>query len=92
MKKTKKNAKFLNAEEAAKVIGVKVDTLYSYVSRGFIRSEVVSSEKRERRYYKEDVEGLRKQKEYQKDPRKAVKSALSWVVGQFEFDGREAGR
>lgn len=84
METIKKNPQFLSAEEAAAVLGVKLDTLYSYVSRGLIHSEVLSAEKRERRYYKEDIEGLKRQKEYQRDPGKAVKSALSWGLPVLE--------
>ena len=48
----------LSAPEAADRLGVKVDTLYAYVSRGLLRSmEVVGS--RERHYDAEEVERFR---------------------------------
>ncbi|HML10223.1 MAG TPA: citrate synthase family protein [Stellaceae bacterium] len=48
----------LSAREAADRLGVKVDTLYAYVSRGLLRSmEVVGS--RERHYDADEVESFR---------------------------------
>ena len=48
----------LSAREAADRLGVKVDTLYAYVSRGLLRStEVVGS--RERHYDADEIEGFR---------------------------------
>jgi citrate synthase len=51
-------ATLLTAREAAERLGVKLDTLYAYVSRGRIRSVAVAGT-RERRYRAEDVELLR---------------------------------
>jgi citrate synthase len=48
----------LNAREAAARLGVKLDTLYAYVSRGLLRSVAVP-ESRERHYRPEDVERFR---------------------------------
>jgi citrate synthase len=48
----------LSAREAADRLGVKIDTLYAYVSRGLLRSmEVVGS--RERHYDADEIEGFR---------------------------------
>ena len=47
----------LTAREAADRLGVKLDTLYAYVSRGRLRSVMVPGT-RERRYREEDVEVL----------------------------------
>ena len=47
----------LTAREAADRLGVKLDTLYAYVSRGRLRSVTVQGT-RERRYRTEDVEAL----------------------------------
>ncbi|MBV8089660.1 MAG: helix-turn-helix domain-containing protein, partial [Alphaproteobacteria bacterium] len=47
----------LTARQAANKLGVKLDTLYAYVSRGRLRSVTVSGT-RERRYRSEDVEAL----------------------------------
>jgi citrate synthase len=48
----------LNAREAAARLGVKLDTLYAYVSRGLLRSVGVPGS-RERHYRSEDVERFR---------------------------------
>ncbi len=48
----------LNARETAARLGVKVDTLYAYVSRGLLRSVAVPGS-RERRYRAEEVERFR---------------------------------
>ena len=49
----------IGAREAAKRLGVKPATLYAYVSRGLLRS-VPGADSRERRYYADDVERLRR--------------------------------
>ena len=48
----------LSAGEAAARLGVKLDTLYAYVSRGRLRS-VAAPGSRQRRYRAEDIEALR---------------------------------
>jgi citrate synthase len=48
---------FLTAREAADRLGVKLDTLYAYVSRGRLRSVTVPGT-RERRYRARDIEAL----------------------------------
>jgi citrate synthase len=50
--------KTLTAREAADRLGIKLDTLYAYVSRGRLRSITVPGS-RERRYRMADIEGLR---------------------------------
>ena len=47
----------LTARQAADRLGIKLDTLYAYVSRGRLRSVSVPGS-RERRYRAEDVEAL----------------------------------
>jgi citrate synthase len=49
----------LTAAEAAKHLGVKLPTLYAYVSRGLLRSLAPDGAGRARRYLRADVEGLR---------------------------------
>ena len=51
------NALLLTAKEAAAELGVQVETLYSYVSRGLVRSEPGPG--RARLYFAEDVRALR---------------------------------
>ena len=48
---------FLDAEDAARALGVSVSTLYAYVSRKKIRSQAVPGTKR-RRYWKDDILSL----------------------------------
>ncbi|GGJ26276.1 citrate synthase family protein [Deinococcus roseus] len=68
----------LSAEEAAQLLGISRATLYSYVSRGMIRSVEQSSKTREKRYLKEDLDALLQHKEQRKNPAEVVKSALHW--------------
>lgn len=49
---------FLSARDAAARLGVKLDTLYAYVSRGLLRSVAVTGS-RERHYRREDIESFR---------------------------------
>jgi citrate synthase len=49
----------MTAAEAARVLGVKLPTLYAYVSRGLLRSFAPDGEGRARRYSRSDVDGLR---------------------------------
>src|SRR3954471_19419316 len=51
-------AELLRAREAAARLGVKLDTLYAYVSRGLLRSVAVPGS-RERHYRADDVERFR---------------------------------
>ena len=61
-------AQYLSAQEACQRLGVKEATLYAYVSRGLIRSEVESQASRKRRYLAEDVDKLVERKEQRRDP------------------------
>ena len=60
------------------MLGISVETLYAYVSRGLIRSEAVGSSKRVRRYRNEDIRALQQRKELRRNPAKAVEQALHW--------------
>jgi citrate synthase len=75
---------WMSAAEAARALGVNRSTLYAYVSRGYIRSEAQAGRSRERRYSREDVEGLRRRKEERRDPEKAARRALHWGVPVLE--------
>ena len=72
----------LGAREAAGELGVSVATLYSYVSRGMIRSEAGGG--RSRRYRAEDVRRLKERKERRRDPDSVVEGALSWGTPVLE--------
>jgi len=78
------NSPFLTAQEAASQLGVKLPTLYSYVSRGLIRSEVTGNARRERLYSAEDVQHLKERQEQRRDPASAVAGALHWGAPVLE--------
>lgn len=79
-----------------------VATLYSYVSRGLVRSESTGADQRQRRYLREDVERLKERKAFRRDPKKAAASAIQWGVpvlesgvtlianGRYYYRGRDA--
>ncbi|HEY4641646.1 MAG TPA: citrate synthase family protein [Thermoanaerobaculia bacterium] len=75
---------WITAAEAARLLGVSRETLYAYVSRGFIRSEPVPGRSRVRRYSKEDVNRLRRRSEERRDPEKAAGNALQWGMPILE--------
>ena len=68
--------RYMTAREAARALNVTPATLYSYVSRGLIRSEEADGARRERRYRAEDVMKLKERKELRRDPSKAARGAL----------------
>ncbi len=74
--------RYLAAGEAARELGVSVETLYSYVSRGMIRSEAAGG--RSRRYRAEDVRRLKERKQRRRDPEAVVEGALSWGTPVME--------
>lgn len=75
---------WISAAEAARLLGVSRETLYAYVSRGFVRSESVPGRTRVRRYSKEDVDRLRRRSEERRDPEKAAGNALQWGMPILE--------
>lgn len=68
---------FLTAAEAAATLGVRLPTLYAYVSRGLLRSEPGTGG-RARGYPAADVEALRQRSAIRRDPPRAVRQALDW--------------
>jgi citrate synthase len=70
--------RYLTAREAAAALGVSLSTLYSYVSRGMLRSEPVAGHPRARRYFREDVTRLMERKELRRDPAKIAARSLHW--------------
>ena len=91
----------LSSAEAARYLGVSRQTLYAYVSRGWVRSEA-GSRSRLRRYNRLDLERLRQRKEIRSEPAGKLTTALSWGVplleteltlideGQLYYRGRNA--
>ena len=79
-----KDTNYLSAQEAAGALDVSLATLYSYVSRGLIRSEVADERKRTRRYRREDVQKLIDRKAHRQNPAKAAEEALHWGTPVME--------
>lgn len=75
---------YLTAKEAAAALGISVQTLYAYVSRGLIRSEAGEGKSRARRYRQEDVAALQTRKELRRNPAKAAEEALHWGTPVLE--------
>ena len=65
-----------SAKEAAEKLGVTRATLYSYVSRGLVRSH--QQEGRRRTYSRQDVETLLHRKQRRKEPERLIRQALHW--------------
>ena len=90
----------LTARQAADRLGVKLDTLYAYVSRGRLRSVMVPGT-RERRYRSEDVEALLDTRSGTRPPPNSDPEALMPVIGSsicliengsFYYRGQDAVR
>lgn len=75
----------LSADEAARRLGVRRDTLYAYVSRGLIRSETQRGT-RARLYHAEDVERLVERKQSRRDPSRVARGVLTF--GEPLLDSR----
>src|SRR5579859_6697912 len=78
------NGGYLTAGEAARMLGIRLPTLYSYVSRGLIRSEFADRRKRTRRYPLEDIRRLKERQELRRDPARAPATALHWGMPILE--------
>lgn len=66
---------YLDARQAAELLGVRRETLYAYVSRGLVRSQEVPGSRR-RRYHREDLERLRRRKEVRRTGEPDLDEAL----------------
>src|SRR3954462_4137579 len=75
---------FVDAGEAARLLGVTRPTLYAYVSRGLVRSQPGGGGSRARRYAREDLERLRQRAEAPRDPAPAAAGALQWGLAVLE--------
>jgi citrate synthase len=73
-------AMLLTARETADRLGIKLDTLYAYVSRGRLRSVMVPGT-RERRYRSEDVEALVDARSGARPHHSSAPEALMPVIG-----------
>jgi citrate synthase len=85
--------RLLPAREAASRLGVKLDTLYAYVSRGLLRSVAVP-DSRERRYRVDDIERFRITRGVERGRDALVPvidSAISLIeAGRFFYRGHDA--
>src|SRR6266436_7406623 len=70
----------LTARQTADRLGIKLDTLYAYVSRGRLRSVMVPGT-RERRYRSQDVEALLNARSGARPPHSPDPEALMPVIG-----------
>lgn len=79
---------YLSAKQAAAELRISLPTLYAYVSRGLIRSEVGEGASRARRYRAEDVAALKARKQMRHQPElaaeTATKTALHWGAPVLE--------
>jgi citrate synthase len=67
----------VDAQEAARILGVKVATLYSYASRRWVRS-FPSGRHREKRYLRDDLERLRHRADARLGHEAVAAGALRW--------------
>lgn len=67
---------YLTAEEVSAALGISKATLYSYVSRGLLRSEEGKGKSRAKRYLAEDVTRLQQRKAQRSNPAQAAATAL----------------
>ena len=72
------NTTYLTAKQAAEYLGVSTATLYSYVSRGLLRSEPTGTNSRTRRYLAADVYALRQRKEQRRNPSSVAATVLDF--------------
>jgi citrate synthase len=68
---------YVTAAEAIALLGVKPQTLYTYVSRGLIRS-VNQPERKQKLYYREDIDKARAQAEMRQGRGISAATALRW--------------
>lgn len=75
---------FLTAREAADVLGVKVGTIYAYVSRGLIRSRASQESQRHRLYSRDDVNRLLVRRQMRVSPDPSAEDVLQWAAPVLE--------
>src|SRR5579862_2734533 len=84
---------WIDAAHACRLLGVSRNTLYAYVSRGFVHSQPSPRSPRERTYARPDVERLLQRTEQRRAPDRAAARALNWGMPVLEssmtlIDGR----
>src|SRR5215468_10726870 len=100
IRSTMKARTFLTAREAADRLGIKLDTLYAYVSRGRLRSVTLAGT-RERRYREQDIAALLDARSGAKPSQAQDPESLMPVIGssicliengRFYYRGEDAVR
>lgn len=84
-----RGAEWLEAPEAAALLGVKTATLYTYVSRGLLRRVPIGQGRRGSRYSRIDIDRLRSRQGARAGHGPAPAEALRW--GQPVIDTRVGG-
>lgn len=79
----------VTASQAAELLGVKLPTLYAYVSRGLLRSLADPEDARRRLYHRADVERLRARAGAASGHAPVAAGALRW--GEPVLEQREQG-
>ncbi|MGR9577979.1 citrate synthase family protein [Pandoraea sputorum] len=74
---------YFTAKQAAEHLGVSLQTLYAYVSRGLLHAEPGKTH-RDRRYRVSDVERLATQRTRGRKPKEVAKAALDWGMPVLE--------
>ena len=74
---------YLTAKEAASTLGISLQTLYAYVSRGMLHSSIEPGSRR-RRYPADDVRRLARRKADGKRAGKVAQKVLDWGVPVLE--------
>jgi citrate synthase len=69
---------YLTSSQAAEYLGISPATLYSYVSRGLLRSEPLGTNSRSRRYLAADIYALRQRKEQRRNPATVAAAVLDF--------------
>lgn len=73
---------YLTAQEVAGELGISVQTVYAYVSRGLLHSESAGSHAH--RYRRDEVEALKSRREGRRNPASVAAGALSWGTPVLE--------
>jgi citrate synthase len=73
---------YLTAQEVARELGISVQTVYAYVSRGLLHSEAAGSHAH--RYRLDEVAALKSRREGRRNPASVAAGALSWGTPVLE--------
>ena len=74
-------SELLTAREACDILGIKLATLYTYVSRGLLRP-VRHSQRKENRYQRSDVEALKVRSSAHQGHVAMAAHAMRWHMGE----------